>query len=75
MKRVSIVISDEEQIRLHNSIPWGITNRILRVLLFKTLDLIDEHGEIVLGAIISGKLSALDILLKGDTDGIRRPER
>ncbi len=65
-RRLSIEITDEEQIRMHNLIPWGLVSRIMRVLFVQTLDLVESHGEIVLGAILSGKLSALDLLRKED---------
>ncbi len=63
-RRLSIEITNEEQIRMHNLIPWGLVSRIMRVLFVQTLDLIESHGEVVLGAILSGKLSALDLLRK-----------
>lgn len=67
-RRLSIEITDEEQIRMHNLIPWGLVSRIMRVLFVQTLDLVESHGEIVLGAILSGKLSALDLLRKEDAN-------
>jgi len=65
-RRLSIEITSEEQIRMHNLIPWGVVSRIMRVLFIQTLNLVESHGEIVLGAILSGKLSALDLLRKED---------
>jgi hypothetical protein len=73
-RRLSIDISEEDQIRMHNLIPWGITGRLVRMLFLQTLDLIESHGIIVLGAIMSGELSALDILVKGGKDGLSRLE-
>jgi hypothetical protein len=67
-RRLSIEITSEEQIRMHNLIPWGVVSRIMRVLFIQTLNLVESHGEIVLGAILSGKLSALDLLRKEDTN-------
>ena len=63
-KRLSIIISDEEQMRLHNLIPWGIQGAIMRLLLRNMLDLVSEHGDVVLGALLSGKLTVLDLLRK-----------
>jgi hypothetical protein len=71
-KRLSIEITHEDQIRMQNLIPWGITGRIMRLLLLQLLDMVEEHGEIVLGALITGKLSVLDILQKGDKSGPQR---
>ena len=65
-KRLSILITKEEQTWMRNQIPWGLVSRVMRILLVQTLKLIDEHGDIVLGAILSGKLTALDVLRKED---------
>lgn len=65
-KRLSILITTEEQTWMRNVIPWGLVSRIMRILLIQTLELIDKHGDIVLGAILSGKLTALDLLRKED---------
>jgi hypothetical protein len=73
-RRLSIDISEEDQVRMHNLIPWGITGRLIRMLFLQTLDMIESHGVIVLGAIMSGELSALDILVKGGKDGLSRLE-
>jgi hypothetical protein len=43
----------------------------MRILFVQTLDLIEQHGEIVLGAIVSGKFSALDLLRKEDNTIVR----
>ena len=61
-RRLSIEITDEEQIRMRNLIPWGLVSRIMRGLFIQILNLVETHGEIVLGALLTGKLSALDIL-------------
>lgn len=50
---------------MRNLIPWGIISKIIRVLLLQTLDLIEQHGDIVLGALLTGKLTALDLLKTG----------
>ncbi len=72
MSRLSINITDSEHTRMVNLIPWGIMGRIMRILLAQTLDLIEEHGDIVLGALMSGKLTALDLIRKEVHDGSER---
>jgi hypothetical protein len=64
-KHLSIQITAEEQTRMRNLIPWGIISKVIRVLLLQTLDLVEQHGDIVLGALITGKLTALDLLKAG----------
>ena len=64
-RRLSIDITEEDQTRMRHLIPWGLMNRIMRILLLQTLDAVEHHGDIVLGALLSGQLSALDLLKKG----------
>jgi len=71
-RRLSIDISEEDQMRMHNLIPWGVTGRLVRLLFLQVLDMVESHGVIVLGAIMSGELSALDILVKGGKNGLNR---
>jgi uncharacterized protein (DUF488 family) len=68
-KRLPIVITEEDMRRVHKLIPWGLTSRIMRILLIQTLDLLEEHGDVVLGALLSGKITALDLLKRGGPDG------
>jgi hypothetical protein len=68
--RLSIEISEEEQDRLHKLIPWGLMSRIMRILSSQVLDLVEQHGDIVLGALLTGKLTALDLIKKGGNDGL-----
>jgi hypothetical protein len=73
-KRLSIEITHEDQIRMQNLIPWGVIGKIMRLLLIQVLDLVQQHGEIVLGALITGKITAYDLLKKGDKDESIRPK-
>lgn len=71
-KRLSVMITEDDQIRMRNVIPWGLVSRVMRLLLMQTLDLIEQHGDIVIGALVSGKLTALDLLRKEDNDESRQ---
>lgn len=53
---------------MRNVIPWGFISRIMRILLLQTLDLVEKHGDIVLGALLSGKLTAFDLIKKEVSD-------
>jgi hypothetical protein len=70
-KRLSVMITEDDQIRMRNVIPWGLVSRVMRLLLMQTLDLIEQHGDIVIGALVSGKLTALDLLRKEDNNESR----
>lgn len=37
----------------------------MRLLLIQVLDLLEDHGDVILGALLSGKITALDLLKKG----------
>lgn len=73
-RRLSVLISDEEQIRMRNLIPWGMISRIMRLLLLQTLDLVEKHGVIVIGALASEKFTVLDLLREEVTSGSQRLE-
>lgn len=64
-KRLSIEISAEEQARFQRLIPWSLMGRIMRILIKQVLDLVEEHGDIVLGALLTGQITTLDLLKKG----------
>lgn len=74
MARMSIEITDSEQDKLRRYIPWGVQSRIMRILAMQMVTLVERHGDIVLGALLSGKLTALDLLKQGGFDGIVGPE-
>lgn len=64
-RRLSIEITREDQIRIQNLLPWGVIGRVIRLLLREVLDLVEEHGEIVIGALLTGKVSVYELLQKG----------
>ena len=66
--RIVVPITREEQTRMRNLIPWGNIGRVVRILLFQVLDLVEQHGEVALGAILSGDATVLDIMKKRKED-------
>jgi hypothetical protein len=64
--RLSVDISPELQLRLQNSIPWGLRKQLVITLVEGALDLIerDKTGA-VLALIFQRALSAGDILRSG----------
>lgn len=69
-RRLSIEISISEQERMQRLIPWSMMGRIMRLLLKQVLDLVETHGDIVLGCLLTGQISTLDLLKKGAKGGL-----
>jgi hypothetical protein len=61
--RFSVEITDEQQHRLNISInAYGLRKSIFAVLLDDLLDLIEEHGQIVIGILLDGQAKPREIL-------------
>lgn len=60
--RLSVEISEETYRRMRDRIPWGLTSKVMKILLEDLLDLIDEHGDIILAALINRSLSARHVI-------------
>ncbi len=41
--------------RLQTALPWGFRTNLLRILLEKVADASEKHGEIMIGAFLSGE--------------------
>jgi len=54
--RVNFEISDELSEKLKR-LPWGTRTTLIRILLERIADAIEAHGEIMIGAIMSGEFS------------------
>ena len=68
-RRLSIEISLEDQVRMKNLVPWGVMGRVMRLLLGQVLDMVEVHGDVVLGAFLTGNLNVFDALRKGGPNG------
>ncbi len=62
-KRISFPVTPELHDRVHK-IPWGIRAGVLRALVERVMDTVDEHGSMVYGAIMTGEFS-IDYKSKG----------
>lgn len=60
--RLSIEIDEETYWRMKNLIPWGLTSKVMNILLSDLLDLVESHGNIVIAAIINRSLSAQNVV-------------
>lgn len=62
--RLSIDISADLHERMSRLIPWGVQSLVMRTLLSRALDIVDQYGELGLGAIIAGRITIIDLLRK-----------
>jgi len=61
--RISFDISEEQRVRADKLIAtYGIRKTIFNILLDDLLDLIEEHGSIAIGILISGKLKPREMI-------------
>lgn len=60
--RLSVEISEETYFRMKDRIPWGLTTKVMSTLLEDLLDLIDEHGNIVIAAILNRSIGAKEVV-------------
>lgn len=68
--RVSFDISKELYSQIQNYIPWGSMKPLMTAMIESVVNLIEvvgtENRSIIIGAIISGRLSILDIIRKNE---------
>ena len=68
--RVSFDISRELYSQIQNYIPWGSMKPLMTAMVESVVNLIEnvgvENRSIIIGAIISGRLSILDIIRKNE---------
>ena len=60
MARISFDVAPELFKRLQR-LPWGFRTTLIRVLLERVADAIDKHGEIMIGAILSGEFELVHV--------------
>ena len=60
--RLSIDLTEEERLRLNRCIPWGLQRKIFSVMIDSLCSSIEKHGEFALAAIMTRKMSVLDII-------------
>ena len=70
MRRVSVNVEDELFTKLA-IIPWGARQRILVRVLEQVVKMIEEHGEIAIGAIMSDRLSLVEVFHHGSSRDLR----
>lgn len=68
--RVIFDVNKELYSRIQNTLPWGSMRPLMTSMIETVIKFIEETGienrNIIIGAIISGRLSVLDILKKNE---------
>lgn len=71
--RLSVEIDQELHLRLMRLIPWGVKSTLFSVLAEEVADLIEEHGMMIVAAILERRLSVRDFkTVKEILDGNNR---
>jgi len=60
--RLSIDLTMEQYSRFIRLVPYGSKGRLLVKVLDVLLDTIEKHGDLAIGAILSDKVSVIDLL-------------
>ena len=65
--RLSIDLGDERFKKLQDLVPWGVKTQLFLVIIDDLIDVLEKHGPMAVGAILSKKVKLVDIL-KGEDD-------
>lgn len=64
--RISIEVSKELHAKIQKHIPWGSMRPVMAAILESVVELIESKGvenrNIIIGALVSGKISIIDML-------------
>ena len=60
--RLTVEISADLHKRMTNNIPWGLKSKVMAMILEDLMDLVEEHGQIVLAAILTREIGAKQVL-------------
>lgn len=63
--RLSIEIDPETFRKLQTLIPWGVKNQLFIIIIEDLIKALEDHGPMVIGAILSGKIKLVDMLKGG----------
>lgn len=59
--RIAFEITEEQKQNLDRLLPWGLLRGLFSVIVDDVIELLDEHGTIVIAAIINKQLSIKDL--------------
>ena len=71
--RLSIEITEDQASALSRLIPWGTKNELFRAIIEDVISLLEEHGPIIIAAILTKRLKVGDLdSMKEALDGDNR---
>jgi len=59
--RLSIEITEDQASALSRLIPWGAKNELFRAIIEDVISLLEEHGAIIIAAILTKRLKVDDL--------------
>lgn len=59
--RLSIEITEEQNLALQRLIPWGAKNSLFSALVDDVIELLEKHGIVVISAILCKRLKVEDL--------------
>lgn len=60
--RLNVDISEEQDTKLRKLIPWGLKHQLFSVIVDELIQILEEHGEMAIGAILAKRISVLEII-------------
>jgi len=58
--RLSIELTDEQQVKLLRLIPWGVKNKLFSIIVDDVIRLMEEHGQKFLAAVLTKAIKLED---------------
>ena len=58
--RLSIELTDEQQVKLLRLIPWGVKNKLFSIIVDDVIRLMEEHGQKFLAAVLTKAIQLED---------------
>ena len=59
--RLSIEITEEQAAKLYRLVPWGVKRELFNVIIEDVIEILENHGENAIAAILVRKLRAQDL--------------
>jgi hypothetical protein len=66
---LTVDIGKDLKDRMDKLIPWGMKGRLVIIILTTILDIVEKHGDIAIGALLSGRVTVLEMLTALDKGG------
>lgn len=60
--RLNVDITEEQDRKLRKLIPWGLKHQLFSIVVDELIEILEEHGEMAIGAILAKRIAVLEIL-------------